>query len=74
MTTEQNEAFAAAYRALCEQYPVKQKYRKVTLSKESDRDQAFETARCTGDLFFTKLWSNGIPDKEIEALHTLIYG
>lgn len=74
MTDAKNAAFAAAYRALCERYPIQQKYDGVARRKEQARDAAFETALYSGDLSFTLLWSEGIPDKEIEAVHALIYG
>lgn len=74
MATAKNTAFATAYRALCERYPIRQKYEGVVRRKEKHRDLAFQAAWATGDLFLTKLYSEGIPDKEIEAVHALIYG
>lgn len=80
MTTElerawQNEAFATALRGLYEMHPLPDyKYQKVRWRHENDRERAVIHARCGGDLFLVEMFAVKVPPREIEAIHTLIYG
>ena len=78
MTPEQERAraFAAALEGLFEMYPLPEyKYRKVQWRRENDRETAIRNARATSELFMIDVFiDRHVPRKEIEAIHSLIYG
>lgn len=72
---QKNEAFAAALEQLYKQYPLPEyKYPKVFWSKSHDRDTAVLNARQGCPLYMIDIFAHKVPQDEILAVHTLIYG
>lgn len=73
---EQHRAFAAALEGLYKMHPLPEyKYRKVQWQRENDREVAVRNARDGAPLYMIDVFiDRHVPRKEIEAIHTLIYG
>lgn len=72
---DKHRAFAAALKGLYDMHPLPEyKYPKVRWQREYDRGQALRNARQGQPLFMVELFAWKVPPREIEAVHTLIYG
>lgn len=72
---EKHKAFASALRELFKRYPLpKYKYRKVQWQRENDREVAIRNALSGSPLYMVNCFISFVPPREIEAVHSLIYG
>lgn len=72
---EKNRAFAKALEELYKRYPLPEyKYPKVFWRNHHDRDTAVRNARQGCPLYMVDIFAHKVPQQEIQAIHTLIYG